>query len=59
MDEEIQALKKKMKLEWILVPRPPNKNIIGSRWVFRTKLKLEGSVERYNARLVAKGYTYS
>uniref|UniRef100_A0A2N9FN63 Reverse transcriptase Ty1/copia-type domain-containing protein n=1 Tax=Fagus sylvatica TaxID=28930 RepID=A0A2N9FN63_FAGSY len=31
-------------------------NIVGSRWVFKTKLKSDGSIERFKARLVAKGY---
>jgi len=29
---------------------------IGCRWVFRKKLKVDGSLEKYKARLVAKGY---
>lgn len=32
------------------------KNAIGSKWVYKLKLKLDGIVERYKARLVAKGY---
>jgi hypothetical protein len=31
-------------------------NVTGSRWVFKTKLKSDGSIERFKARLVAKGY---
>ena len=30
--------------------------IIGSKWVFKLKLKPDGSIERHKARLVAKGY---
>ena len=29
---------------------------IGCRWVFTVKLKLDGSIDRYKAGLVAKGY---
>ena len=36
---------------WDLVPRPSNKTIIGTKWVFKNKI-----VIRNNARLVAKGY---
>lgn len=42
---------------WDLVPLPPHKKAIGSKWVFKVKLKADGSLERYKARLVAKGYT--
>uniref|UniRef100_A0A2N9HKD0 Uncharacterized protein n=1 Tax=Fagus sylvatica TaxID=28930 RepID=A0A2N9HKD0_FAGSY len=54
-DEEIQALQSNR--TWILVPRPANTNIVGSKWVFRTKYLPDGSIERLKARLVAKGYT--
>ncbi|XP_068661654.1 uncharacterized protein [Aristolochia californica] len=55
MDEEVQALQQND--TWILVPHPLNTNIVGSKWVFRTKYLPDGSVERLKARLVAKGYT--
>lgn len=41
---------------WRLVPFQPNMNVIGCKWVFRTKRKSDGSVERHKARLVAKGF---
>ena len=40
-----------------MTPLPPSKVPIGCKWVFKIKLKPDGSVERYKARLVAKGYT--
>ena len=55
MDEEVQALQNNC--TWILVPRPANTNIVGSKWVFRTKYLPDGSIEHLKARLVAKGYT--
>ncbi|WJX88387.1 hypothetical protein P8452_70484 [Trifolium repens] len=42
---------------WDLVPRPANKNIIGTKWVFRNKLNEQGEVVRNKARLVAQGYS--
>jgi len=34
-----------------------NKNIIGTKWVFRNKLDEQGEVIRNKARLVAQGYS--
>uniref|UniRef100_A0A2N9INK9 Reverse transcriptase Ty1/copia-type domain-containing protein n=1 Tax=Fagus sylvatica TaxID=28930 RepID=A0A2N9INK9_FAGSY len=41
---------------WTIQPLPHGKVPIGSKWVFKIKLKSDGSLERYKARLVAKGY---
>jgi hypothetical protein len=41
---------------WELVPRPKNKNVIDTKWVFRNKLNEDGKVTRNKARLVCKGY---
>ena len=42
---------------WSLTALPPDKQSIGCKWVYKLKLKVDGSTERYKARLVAKGYT--
>uniref|UniRef100_A0A2N9FTN5 Integrase catalytic domain-containing protein n=1 Tax=Fagus sylvatica TaxID=28930 RepID=A0A2N9FTN5_FAGSY len=54
MRDELHALHQNK--TWSLVPRQADMNIVGSRWVFKTKLKSDGSIERFKARLVAKGY---
>uniref|UniRef100_A0A2N9F1L6 CCHC-type domain-containing protein n=1 Tax=Fagus sylvatica TaxID=28930 RepID=A0A2N9F1L6_FAGSY len=55
MSNELRALEANS--TWTLEPLPPGKKPIGCKWVFKTKLKADGSIERYKARLVAKGYT--
>ena len=40
-----------------MVPRPLATNIMGSKWVFKTKLKEDGTIDRYKARLVARGFS--
>ncbi|PKU87515.1 Retrovirus-related Pol polyprotein from transposon TNT 1-94 [Dendrobium catenatum] len=40
---------------WQLVPAPINKQILGCKWTFRTKLHADGSIARHKARLVALG----
>ncbi|MGI4416855.1 reverse transcriptase domain-containing protein, partial [Klebsiella pneumoniae] len=55
MEEELGQIEKNN--TWILVPRPKNKNVIGTKWVFRNKLNEEGKVVRNKARLVCKGYS--
>ena len=42
---------------WKLVPRPQNRKVIDTRWVFRNKLDEEGTIKRNKARLVAKGFS--
>ncbi|GKV11763.1 hypothetical protein SLEP1_g22986 [Rubroshorea leprosula] len=55
MAEEFSALLRNN--TWSLVPCPPDANVVGSKWVYRIKQKVDGSVERLKARLVAQGYT--
>jgi hypothetical protein len=39
-----------------LIPRPKNKNLIDTKWVFRNKLNENGQVTRNKDILVCKGY---
>ena len=36
--------------------RPIDKPVIGVKWVFKTKLNLDGTIQKHKVRLVAKGY---
>ena len=42
---------------WILVPRPKDRPVIGSKWIFTQKYCADGSFERYKGRLVAQGFS--
>ncbi|BBH09514.1 hypothetical protein Prudu_022027 [Prunus dulcis] len=55
MREEIEALHTQG--TWDLVSMPVDKNIVGSRWVYRVKKNSDGSVARHKARLVAQGFS--
>ena len=50
--EEMRALEKNG--IWDLVSFPRGKTQVRCKWVFTIKHKVDGSVERYKARLVAK-----
>ena len=40
MEEELNQIKNND--TWELVPRPKDKNVIGTKWVFRNKLNEDG-----------------
>jgi hypothetical protein len=54
MNEESEQIEKND--TWELVPRPKDKNLIGTKWVYMNKLNKDGQVTRNKARLVCKGY---
>ena len=41
---------------WELVDLPPGCKLLGSKWIFKRKMKADGSIDKYKARLVIKGY---
>ena len=55
MNEEMKTIEKNN--TWQLVEKPPSKDVIGLKWVFKTKLNEDGSIHKHKARLVAKGYS--
>src|SRR3954468_7288217 len=42
---------------WEITDRPYGCKPVGCKWVFKKKLRPDGTIEKYKARLVAKGYT--
>ncbi|CAH9061555.1 unnamed protein product [Cuscuta epithymum] len=41
---------------WDLIPFDANKNVVRSKWIYKTKYLADGSVDNYKARLVAQGF---
>lgn len=50
MREEYEALIEKR--TWNLVHKKDNMNIIGTKWVLKIKIKPNGKIKRYKARLI-------
>jgi len=42
---------------WEITDLPHGCKTIGCKWIFKRKLKPDGTIDKYKARLVAKGYT--
>ena len=42
---------------WEVIDLLREKKIVGCKWMFIVKCKADGSIERYKARLVVKGFT--
>jgi hypothetical protein len=42
---------------WELIDRPYGCKLVGCKWVFKRKLKPDGTIDKYKARLMGKGYT--
>ena len=53
MEEELQALVDNH--TWDIVHCPANVKAIGCKWVYSIKLRSDGTLDRYKARLVALG----
>ncbi|WJZ95257.1 hypothetical protein VitviT2T_014041 [Vitis vinifera] len=41
---------------WELLDLPPGCKPLSSKWIFKRKMKVDGSIDKYKARLVIKGY---
>ncbi|TXG73650.1 hypothetical protein EZV62_002229 [Acer yangbiense] len=54
MQEKYGALQRNN--TWTLVSSSSNMNIVGCKWVFRTKFRQDGTLLKHKARLVAKGF---
>ena len=55
IQEELSALNANK--TWEIKKPPDGKKLVSSKWVFRIKRNADGSIDRYKARLVARGFT--
>ena len=55
MREELQALESKA--TWSLVQQPKGRSLISTRWVYQIKHRPDGAIDRFKARLVARGFS--
>jgi hypothetical protein len=54
LDEYRSILKNSV---WDIMPRPKDKSMVSSKWIYKIKHAADGSVEKFKARFVAKGFT--
>ncbi|CAM8943691.1 unnamed protein product [Rhodiola kirilowii] len=55
MDKEIKALESNN--TWILTDLPKDKTLVDCKWIYKIKYLSDGTIERFKARLVARGFT--
>ena len=42
---------------WDIVPKPKNKSVVSSKWIYKIKHVVDGSIEKYKERFVARGFS--
>jgi hypothetical protein len=55
MTEEYQSIIKND--VWEIVPKSKSKDVVSSKWFFKIKHVVDGSIEKYKARFVARGFS--
>ena len=55
MIEEYQSIMKND--VWNVFPRPDGKSVVTSKWIYKIKHAVDGSIEKYKARFVARGFS--
>jgi hypothetical protein len=55
MKEEYQSIIRNN--VWEIVPRPKRKDVVSSKWLFKIKHVVDGSIEKYKSRFVARGFS--
>ncbi|GJU37394.1 ribonuclease H-like domain-containing protein [Tanacetum coccineum] len=55
MNNEIEAINRNN--TWTICDLPEGRKAVGSKWLWKIKYKSTGEIERYKARVVAKGFS--
>jgi hypothetical protein len=55
MTKEYQSIMKND--VWDIVPRPQGKSMVSSKWIYKIKHTVDGSVEKYKEIFVARGFS--
>jgi hypothetical protein len=55
MTEEYQSIIKND--VWEIVPRPKNKDVVSSKWLYKIKHVADRSIEKHKTRFVARGFS--
>ena len=55
MNEEYESIMKND--VWDVVPRPKDKSVVTSKWLYKIKHGSDGRVENFKARFVARGFS--
>jgi hypothetical protein len=42
---------------WEVVPKPKNKYVVSSKWIYKIKHVVDESIEKYKARFVARRFS--
>jgi len=42
---------------WEIVPRPSDKLVVTSKWIYKIKHAVYGSIDKYKVRFVARGFS--
>jgi hypothetical protein len=42
---------------WEVVSRPEGKSVVTSRWIYKVKYVVDGSIEKHKARFVVRGFS--
>ncbi|CAI7851043.1 unnamed protein product [Closterium sp. NIES-53] len=56
MDRELAALEKRGTWDLIPIEKMVTKNVLTGKWVFRVKMKADGTYEKHKARWVVRGF---